>query len=74
MDGKTTEGECKGECGKLAGFKTLTTAQVLSSPARYGGEQCDLEPQEREVPCTTDCCPGKLANTRHYSATLTVSS
>ena len=64
MDGETTFGECKADCGKLAGFKTLTTAKVVSSPARYGGEECDLEPEETEVACTTDCCTGKLEITK----------
>ena len=43
-------------------------AKVVDSPARFGGEDCDLEPDEREEYCKTDCCPGELANTRHYRA------
>ena len=67
-------GECRAACGKFAGFKTLTTAKVVSSTAKYGGEECDLEPHNNEVPCTTDCCPGKLENAIHFSAAIKVCS
>ena len=58
MVGEQTVGECKGTCGKLAGTKTVSIPKVEDSPARYGGEECDLKPEEREEDCITDCCPG----------------
>ena len=41
----------------------MTTIKEISSPARHGGKECDLEPEEREESCLTDCCTGNLART-----------
>ena len=45
-------------------------AKVVDRPARFGGEECDLEPEEREENCWTVCCRGKLRNTRNYNCSF----
>ena len=55
---KQTKGDCKGVCGRVAGIRAVTTTKKVASPARYGGEECDLEPEKTQERCTTDCCPG----------------
>ena len=60
-------GECKGACGRVAGTRTVITSKLVASPARYGGEECDLEPEKKEEPCITDCCKGDITRTNQQS-------
>ena len=48
----------------------MTTTKEISSPARHGGKECELEPEEREESCTTDCCTGNLARTSPRTHTV----
>jgi hypothetical protein len=73
-NGKETKGKCKGACGRVAGFKTVITPKLVTSPARYGGEECDLEPEEIERECITDCCPGKADSLAVLTATVSSQS
>ena len=48
----------------------MTTTKEIASPAKYKGKECDLEPEEREEDCTTDCCTGNLVNTSPHTDTV----
>ena len=48
----------------------MTTTKEIASPAKYKGKECDLEPEEREDDCTTDCCTGNLVNTSPNTDTV----